>query len=804
MKISYNWLKEYIKVDLDINTVAAVLTDIGLEVEGIEEYESIKGGLEGLVIGEVVKVEHHTNADRLKVTKVNTGNSKELQIVCGASNVAEGQKVVVAKVGTTIHPIKGEPFTIKKASLRGVDSEGMLCAEDEIGISDNHDGIMVLPEKYKKGSLLTEYFPIEKDTIIEIGLTPNRSDAMSHLGVARDLVAALKIKKELNVKLNWPSIDEFKTDSKDLLIDVKVENPEACPRYAGVTISGVEVGESPIWLKNRLKAIGASSINNVVDVTNFVLHEIGQPLHAFDADEVIGKKVIVKTLAKGTEFITLDDEKIKLDADDLMICNEKEGMCIAGVFGGIKSGIKPTTKNIFLESAFFDSGYIRKTAKRHNLRTEAAMRFEKKIDPEKVLYALKRAALLIKVVAGGKISSEIIDIYPNKTEPPRVKLQYQYLTDLLGVTFKKELIKKTLEALEIKIEKETDDYLEIVIPTYKSDVTRPADVAEEILRIIGFDKIPTQSDIKYSLNTSIEGEKDHLAYNRAADYLSANGFNEIMMLSLSHSQYESKEEVVKLLNFSSSELDVLRTNTLNSGLEVIAHNLNRKNNNLKIFEFGKVYLKAGKKFEEYRKLSLFITGDITESNWNNKNKKIDEFYLKAFANNILKMSGIDEPEQKVFSDHIFTNGLLLSSNGKELAKMGMVQKDILKYFDIKQDVCYADINWDNILEYEKKEISYKEISKFPLVSRDLALVLDKKVQYVEIEQIAKKMGGSILKSVGLFDVYEDEKLGKDKKSYAVNFVFQDEEKTLTDQEIDDIMKKLMSTYEQKLGAVVRK
>ncbi|WP_430815234.1 phenylalanine--tRNA ligase subunit beta [Carboxylicivirga sp. RSCT41] len=817
MNISYNWLKNYLNIDLAPGKVSEILTDIGLEVGGMEEIQSIKGGLEGLVIGEVLTCEKHANADKLSVTTVNVGGEEPLPIVCGAPNVAAGQKVIVATVGTVLYS-GDESFTIKKSKIRGEQSMGMICAEDEIGLGASHDGIMVLPEDVKPGTLAKEYFNIENDIAIEIDLTPNRVDGSSHYGVARDLAAYLKQHQE-GVELTLPSVDDFKVENTNYPVKVTVENTEACPRYCGVTISDVTIKESPEWLQNRLKAIGLSPINNVVDVTNFVLHELGQPLHAFDGDEIIGDEVIVKTLADGTEFITLDEEKRELSDKDLMICNAQNGMCIAGVFGGIKSGVSEKTTKVFLESAYFNPVWVRKTAKRHTLSTDASFRFERGVDPNMTIYALKRAALLIKEVAGGTISSEITDIYPEKVNNFEVKVTYHNIIRLIGKELTKDTIKSILTALDIEIVTETEEGLTLSVPPYRVDVQREADIIEEILRIYGYNNIEMPSSVNSTIVYSQKPD-DHKSKNIIANQLTSQGFSEIMCNSLTKAAYyeslESypRQNVVELANPLSNDLNGMRQTLLFGGLESINHNVNRRNSDLKFFEFGNSYhFKAESdksdlnNYDEEQKLALFMVGNKATLNWNTPEQKVSFYDLKNLLENILLRLGLtftDLKETETDSD-LFSEGLSLSQGDKSVIDFGLVNGKLLKSFDIDVPVYFAEIKWDIILKKSsKKTVTYTEISKFPEVKRDLALVLNKDVKFEQVKQIAHKTEKKLLKRVSLFDVFEGEKLGADKKSYAVSFILQDETKTLNDKQIDKIMNKMMSNYERELGALIRK
>jgi len=816
MKISYNWLKQYIDINLSADKVAEILTDTGLEVEGIEQFESIKGGLEGIVIGEVTSCIKHPNADKLSVTTVNIGTDRELPIVCGAPNVASGQKVVVATVGAKLYDGNNE-FKIKKAKMRGEASEGMICAEDELGLGTSHDGIMVLPSSIKAGTPANEYFEIETDTVFEIGLTPNRIDGASHIGTARDLVAFLK-QSEKNIKLSIPSVNDFKIDNNNLPISIEIADNTQCPRYSGVTVSNVKVKQSPTWLQNRIKSIGLKPINNLVDISNFVLHETGQPLHFFDADKIAGNKVIIKTLKENTEFITLDEETRKLSSDDLMICNEKEAMCIAGVFGGLHSGVNEDTKNIFIESAYFNPVYVRKTSKRHTLSTDASFRFERGTDPNNTIYALKRAALLIKEIAGGEISSEIIDVYPNKIEDYDITVSYKNIARLIGKTLDKDIIKGILESLDIRIISDNNEILVLKIPTYRVDVRREADVIEEILRIYGYNNIEISKKLNSSISYSQKNNKEKIV-NTISNQLSNNGFNEIMCNSLSKSDYYSesktykKENLVEIYNPLSIDLNIMRQTLLFGGLESIAYNRNRRNKNLKFYEFGNCYFKkdtqsekALDKYNQEYKLSLFVTGQNEEENWNSKNEPTTFFHLKTHIENILNKLGIDISKiisQTVDSD-IFSEGISYTLNNIKIVDFGIVKNQILNTFGIDSEVFYAEFNWDNVIRLSAKtKIQYTEISKYPEVRRDLALLLDKNIKFSEIRELAFKTEKKLLKKVSLFDIYEGKNIDADKKSYAISFVLQDENKTLKDKQIDKIMNKFISLFEKEFGAQIR-
>ncbi len=817
MKISYNWLKSYIDIDLPVDKLSEILTDIGLEVGGVEEVQSVKGGMEGLVIGKVLTCEKHPNADKLSVTTVDVGTGEPLPIVCGAPNVAAGQKVVVATVGTTLYS-GDESFKIKKSKIRGEVSQGMICAEDEIGIGTNHDGIMVLPDDVATGTKAKEFFNIESDYVYEIDLTPNRIDGASHIGVARDVAAFLK-QTQPDVEVKKPSVDDFRVDNHDFPVEVEVEAKEACTRYSGVTISGVKVGESPDWLKKRLIAIGMAPINNIVDVTNFVLHEMGQPLHSFDGDKIAGNKIVVKTLDEGTPFVTLDEKEHKLSGSDLMICNAEEGMCIAGVFGGIESGVSDTTTKIFLESACFNPVYIRKTAKRHILNTDASFRFERGTDPNITIYALKRAAMLIKEVAGGTISSDIVDVYPEPVADFEVPVTYKNIHRLIGKEIPKDRIKLILEGLEIKVKDETKEGFTAVVPPYRVDVKREADIVEEILRIYGYNNVEIPSAVKSTVTYSPKPDNNKLK-NKIAGQLVSRGFHEIMCNSLTKAAYYddlevySKDRLVMLSNPLSADLNGMRQTLLFGGLESIEHNRNRKNANLKMFEFGNCYyFKPGKdkhelnNYKEENQLALFMTGDKNDVNWNTPAENVTFFDLKNQVEKVFERLGIDvDTVQKTNSDlDLLTGGLKYISSNKTLVNFGMVNKKLLKQFDINADVFYAEIYWDAVIkEASNNIVIYNEISKFPEVKRDLALVIDKNVTFEQIREVALKTEKKLLKAVSLFDVYEGDKIEEGKKSYAVSFILQDETKTLKDKQIDKIMQKFMMNFERELGAKIRK
>ena len=797
MNVSLNWLKDYLKIDQSTEEICKILTSIGLEVGGYEEFEAVKGGLKGLVIGKVLTCEEHPDSDHLHVTTVDLGTGEPEQIVCGAPNVAAGQKVVVATVGTTLY--KGdEEFVIKKSKIRGVASNGMICAEDEIGIGESHDGIMVLPEDTPVGIPAADYFNVYRDTVIEVDITPNRIDGASHLGVARDLAAYLQQTQDIRYAL--PSVEGFKPDSTGAKISVRLERPEACRRYAGICIEGVQVKPSPEWLQNRMKAIGLHPISNIVDVTNYILFGLGQPLHAFDKDKVKGDEVIVKSVAKGTKFTTLDGVERELHEDDLMICNSEAPMCIAGVFGGQESGISETTTNVFLESACFDPVFVRKTARRHGLNTDASFRYERGTDPNIVIYALKLAAMMIKEVAGGKITSDVIDIYPTPVEDFEVTVKFDHIDRLIGKKIDHSAIKNILRSLEMKIVKEDEEGMLLHVPPYRVDVKREADVIEDILRIYGFNNVEVPNSVKSTLSYS-EKPDDYQLKNIISDLLAANGFNEVMNNSLTKASYYED-----LTSF-----DPTRTVML---LENVAYNINRKNHNLKLFEFGKAYTfhkKEGtddpqKQYKEENMLSLFITGNKNITTWNAKEAKTDFFYLKAYCEMILNRLGLQPDNLKIeASDRdIFREGLTYKAGDKHIVSMGIVSKTPLKKTDVSQEVYYAEFSWENILKAIKNQtVTFVPLPKFPSVKRDLALLLDKKVTFKEIKDTAFRTEKSFLKSVTLFDVYEGEKLGADKKSYAVSFTLLDEEKTLTDKQIDKIMNKLMGTYKHLFNAEIR-
>ena len=820
MNISYNWLKEYLDFDLQPEEVSAALTSIGLETGGVEEVQTIKGGLEGLVIGEVLTCVEHPNSDHLHITTVNVGGEEPLQIVCGAPNVAAGQKVVVAVNGTKLYD-GDEVFTIKRSKIRGVESNGMICAEDEIGIGTDHAGIIVLPADAVVGTPAKEYYNVKSDYVLEVDITPNRVDGTSHFGVARDLAAYLK-QNGKPTELKRPSVDAFKIDDETPAIEVIVENTEACPRYSGVTIKGVTVKESPEWLKNRLNIIGLRPINNVVDVTNYVLHEMGQPLHSFDAGKVTGDKVIVKTMPEGTKFVTLDGVERTLTDRDLMICNTEEAMCIGGVFGGLDSGVTEQTTDVFLESACFHPTWIRKTARRFGLNTDASFRFERGLDANNTIYVLKRAALLIQEVAGGKITGSIQDIYPNPVQPYTVELTYNKINSLIGKDIPVETVKSILASLEMEIVSETTEGLTIHVPVYRIDVQRDVDVIEDILRIYGYNNIEFSDSVKSNLSYKTATDRGYDLQNLISEQLCGSGFNEIMNNSLTRSAYYDElttypaSHCVMLMNPLSADLNGMRQTLLFGGLESIEHNAKRKNGNIRFFEFGNCYdYNVEKKredatlaeFSEDYRLGLWVCGDRVENSWAHADEKATVYELKAYVENILIRLGVNL-KKVVFgnlSNDIYSTGVsITTTSGRELGTFGIVNRKICKAMDIDFEVYYAELSWTLLMkETKKNKVTFSEISKFPAVKRDLALLLDKSVQFAEIEKIAEESERKLLKEVSLFDVYEGKNLPDGKKSYAVSFYLQDETKTLNDKQIDAIMQKIRKNLESKLGASLR-
>lgn len=820
MNISYNWLKEYVDFNLTPEETAAALTSIGLEVGSVEERQAVKGGLKGLCVGQVETCEKHPDSDHMHVCQVNIGKETPLQIVCGAPNVACRQKVIVATIGTVLYD-GDNAFTIKRSKLRGIESYGMLCAEDEIGIGNNHDGIIVLPEDTPIGMLASEYYKLESDYIIEVDITPNRADACSHYGVARDLYAWLK-QNGYETSLHRPSDKNFLVDNHNLEIDVKIEDKERCPRYAAVTISGCEVKDSPDWLKDKLRIIGLRPINNIVDITNYIMHAYGQPLHCFDADMIEGKTIIVKTQQNGTPFVTLDGVKHTLSEEDLTICNTNEPMCIAGILGGKGSGTYDSTKNVLFESAYFNPTTIRKSARRHGLNTDASFRFERGIDPNGVIYALKQAAILAKELAGGTVSMEIKDVNTAPVSNFNIHLDYKYLNNLIGKTIPRETVKDILSSLEIQLSNETEDGIDLAVPPYRVDVKRPCDIAEEILRIYGYNNVQIPTSIKSSLTIKGEEDRSNKLQNLISEQLTAQGFNEILNNSLTKAiYYDSLEsyplkKCVRLLNPLSEDLCVLRQTLLFGGLESLRFNINHKSPNLKMYEFGKTYsFKSNEKDESNRlgayseelHLGLWITGNMIENSWTNKNQQYSFYNIKAYVENIFTRLGVNIGLMffKEFTSDLYSSALQITDrNEKVYATMGIISNKVLKLAELKAQIFYADINWQLLMKKNRKNIvSYKEISKFPSVSRDLALLLDKKITFQEIEAVAYQTERNLLKKIELFDVYEGNNLPENKKSYAINFTLQDPNKTLTDKQIDKVMKALMNNFKHKLQADLR-
>jgi len=813
MKISYNWLKDHLNITLKPEIVSDLLTDCGLEVEGLEEVETIKGGLKGLKIGEVLSVKKHSNADKLNCTLVNIGTTVPLPIVCGAPNVAEGQRVIVATVGATIHPNEGEPFQIKKAKIRGEVSEGMICAEDEIGLGQSHDGIMVLPNEAIIGMEAANYFKVQSDFIFEIGLTPNRADAMSHFGVARDLLAVLKHKNLTEVNASLKSFEaDFKIDNENLTIPVEVLNDEACPRYCGVTISNVTVSKSPDWLINKLKSIGLKPINNIVDITNYILHDMGQPLHAFDADKIEGSKVIVKTLSQNAHFVTLDEVERKLDAKDLMICNESSGMCIAGVFGGLKSGVKDSTKNIFLESAYFNPVYVRKTAKRHGLNTDASFRYERGIDPNITMVALKRAAMLIKEVAGGEISSIPSDSHPNTFGNFEVSININRVNSLIGKNIEKPIIKDILNSLDIAVIDQVDQDWLLSVPPYRVDVTREADVIEEILRIYGYNEIEIPQKINATVSYT-QGLDFQKIKTSIADNLIGLGFNEAMSNSLVSSEgvlktkAVSEDSLVMPENPLSSELNSLRPNLMYNALEAARYNLNRKQNNLKIFEIGKGYILNEGKYAETRYLSIITSGSVYSESWMNKTEEADFYFAKGILDSILSRFGLnDQSKFKIEenTDYAFSYGVNYNWRKNNLAFCGSINNNLLNEFDIKTPLYFAQLNLDLLYDLVKNQkVVVSELPKYPEVKRDLALLVNKGLSFDELKKSALQTDNKLLKSVNLFDVYEGKNLPEGKKSYGLSFVLRDENKTLTDKDVEKVIDRIYSNFKAQFAAELR-
>lgn len=815
MKVSYKWLREYADFDMDPVELGKVLTNTGLEVEGIEEIETVKGGLEGVVIGKVLTCTGHPNADKLHITTVDIGEGDPVQIVCGAPNVAEGQIVPVATVGATLYPMGAEKgFAIKKAKIRGEASFGMICAEDELGLGSSHDGIMVLDEHAEVGSKAADYFNIEKDVVFEIGLTPNRIDGASHIGVARDIVAYL-LHQGQQTELKKPSVEGYQQDDNALPMEVRVENPEACPRYSGVTLTGLQVKESPAWLQNKLRAIGQEPINNVVDITNFVLHELGQPLHAFDAEKINGNQVVVRTMPEGTPFTTLDEKERKLTSGDLMICDASEGMCIGGVFGGAGSGVTESTTSIFLESACFDPVFIRKTAKHHQLNTDASFRFERGTDPNMTIFALKRAALLMKELAGAKISSEITDIYPEPVEDFTVEVSFRNIARLIGKRIDPEIITRILASLDIRAEKKNEEGMTLKVPPYRVDVQREADIVEEILRIYGYNNIPFDAHVNSTLAYVEKPDKEKVV-NTVSDLLSANGFLEIKSNSLTSESYfdEADNEVVKIQNALSQDLSRMRKSLLPGGLEAVIYNINRKRPDLKLYEFGNCYFTdpakkvehPQKRYSEEHHMAIFLTGSYTTENWTTRDDQVSFYHLKSAVMLVLNKLGIDRGKMKMTetSDAQYEQSLQYSIEKGTVVRFGKVHGNLLRSFDIGQEVYAAEFNWDLVMRMHRKaKTVFRPLPRFPEVKRDLSLMLDRNVKFAQLEELAYQTERKILRDVDLFDVYEGDKIEQGKKSYALSYILMDEEKTLTDKQIDKVMNRIAAAYEKELGAVVR-
>lgn len=799
MKISYEWLQQFLSIDKNPEELSSILTNIGLEVEGIEAVQSIPGGLAGLVIGEVVACRQHPNADRLKVTQVDVGGEQLLQIVCGAPNVAAGQKVVVATVGTTVYPLQAEPFKINKSKIRGEVSEGMICAEDEIGLGKSHDGILVLDDRAVKGSLAKTYFQIKDDYCFEIGLTPNRADAASHLGVARDIAAYLR------KTITLPPIETFKIQSESAIIPVRVVNQDACKRYTAVSISGVQVADSPEWLVEKLKVIGIRPINNVVDVTNYVLHELGQPLHAFDADQIKGKQVIVRNATEGEAFTTLDGVARTLSSEDLMICDTEKPLCLAGVFGGADSGVSEATTDIFLESAYFDAVSVRKSAKRHALKTDASFRFERGTDPDMTGYALKRAALLIQEVAGGTISSPISDFYPQPVANFAFNVHLDNVRRLIGKNLSNDEIISIIKALEIGVSEKDEQIIAVTVPPYRVDVTREVDIIEEVLRIYGYNNIEMKQQIKASLNTSPKPDKEAIQHT-ISDFLVAHGFFEILSNSLTKLAYaDEPNQAVQILNPLSSDLDTMRQNLLFSALEAIVYNQKRKNIDLRLFEFGKTYHLDGEAFKEGQYFSITLTGAQSKKQWNQDAKPYTFYHIKAVVDALIGRLGVQDLTSEDADGNHFLYGIQYLRGQRALVKFGQVSADALKKVDVDGVVFYAVFDWEMLLKaIRKNKITYKEVSKFPAVKRDLSLLINRDVTFASLKQIAERTERKLLRAINVFDVYIGDKLPTNKKSYALSFELQDEEKTLTDKQIDAVMQKLILNFEKEAGATIRK
>ena len=801
MQISHNWLSEFIQLDEPVDEIAEVLTQVGLEVENVETVEKVKGGLRGLVIGKVIECQQHPNADRLKMTLVDVGEETHLNIVCGAPNVAEDQKVIVAPVGTIIHPIKGDSFTIKRAKIRGEVSEGMICAEDEIGLGESHDGIMVLNTDLPVGSPASELFDVKGDTVYEIGLTPNRGDAASHFGTARDLKAYYQR------KLNFPQANSF-VPRPDRPIQVEVQNVEACPRYSGVTIRGTQVKPSPAWLQDRLHSIGLTPINNLVDITNYVCHGLGQPLHAFDAAQIKGDKVIVRTTASGTKFKTLDEKERTLHDQDLMICDSEKGMCIAGVFGGIHSGVNDKTTDIFLESAYFSADWIRATAQRHGLSTDASFRYERGTDPEMTIIALKYATSLILEIAGGYVASDFIDLYPTPIVPKRVKTSYHTFDRLIGKALPRKEINRILTSLDIEILKQDEKYLEVEVPTYRSEVTRPADLVEEVLRIHGINNVDIDESFSTDFLAEFKEEEPYKVQENLSKFLAGKGYLEILTNSLTNDDYHQKLKLegdpVEILNRSSEDLGIMKTSPLYTSLEVLRHNINRRQTNLRFFEFPRTYLRSTEGLVEKEWVTWLMTGGREET-WQGSKGAWSIHELIGDVSDSLTFLNIQAVQKKTLdADRIFSYGIQLSIRGREIGKIGVVNPNVLSVFSIEQPVFFGQLSWTMIMDLVGQKIVFEDIPKFPEVRRDLSLVLDKGISYEEIEAIAFKSDKKLLNRVNVFSVYEGDRIGDDKKSYAISFYLQDKSKTLDDREIDKVMDRLIKEFEEKLGAIIRR
>ncbi len=804
MKISLDWLKDFIEINEKPEEISDLLTQSGLEVEGLEEVEAVPGGLKGLVIGEVKTCAKHPNADKLSVTTVDIGLEEPSPIVCGAPNVAAGQKVVVATVGATIYPSEGDSFTIKKAKIRGEVSQGMICAEDEIGLGQSHDGIMVLDTQLANGTPAAEYFNLSSDQVVEIGLTPNRADAASHFGTARDLKALL----ERDVKL--PNLSSFEVDNNSRPIKVTVENSDACPRYSSVSISNVKIQDSPEWLQRRLKAIGIAPTNNVVDVTNFVLHGLGQPMHAFDADAIKGDHVIVKNLAEGTKFTTLDEKERSLSSDDLMICNESEGMCIAGVFGGLKSGVTENTKNVFLEVAYFSADSVRKTSLKHQLKTDAAFRYERGTDPNMTVTALKYAAILIKEVAGGEISSEISDIYPNPIEDFKVEVKYSHIDRLIGKEIEKDRVHTILKNLDIKVEPLNEDKFMAFVPPYRVDVQREADIIEEVLRIYGYNNIPLEDHLSSTFLSNFPKKDNDSLQLEVTRTLAGAGYQEIITNSLTRKANSesvdsiNSQEDVHILNYLSEDLDVMRQNLVFHGLEVIERNVNRRNTNLQLFEFGKTYHLVNDKYKERESLAIFCTGKTHDDHWAEAKRDLTYQDLAQLVSQLLAKFNLTELDSQKSENDIFEYGLSLELNKKKIGELGKVNSKLMKGMKLNQEVFYADIDWAYLRKQYPLNPQFTPLSKFPEVKRDLSLVVDKSVKFEDIRKLSHKLERQLITKISVFDVYEGDKIEENQKAYALSFFLQDQEKTLTDKVIDKTMKKLMSGFERELNALIRK